>query len=183
MNSSFFFSALCVALIPASICGQTLDPALLTRPATDSWPTYHGDYSGRRFSTLSQINQSNVRHLTLAWILRIKVGITPNAIVGGEGPIPEGPPSDPGVSTIKSTPLMVNGILYFSTPDNAWAVDARSGREIWHYTWKTRGGVHIGNRGMGMYGNWLFFETPDNYLVSLDARTGKERWHKEIADV
>ena len=34
-----------------------------------------------------------------------------------------------------------------------------------------------------MYGNWLFFETPDNYLVSLDAKTGKERWHKEIADV
>ena len=78
---------------------------------------------------------------------------------------------------------MVNGVLYFSTPDNAWAVDARSGHEIWHFTWKTKGGIHIGNRGMGMYGNWLFFETPDNYLVSLDARTGKERWHKEIADV
>jgi alcohol dehydrogenase (cytochrome c) len=67
---------------------------------------------------------------------------------------------------------MVNGTLYFATPDNAWAVDARTG-----------GGIHIGNRGMGMYGNWLFFETPDNYLVSLDAKTGKERWHKEIADV
>jgi acido-empty-quinoprotein group A len=160
-----------------------LDPALLTKPATDAWPTYHGDYSGRRFSTLTQINQSNVKHLTLAWIFRIKVGITPNAIVGGEGPIPEGPPTDPGVSTIKATPLMVNGILYFSTPDNAWAVDARSGRELWHYAWKTRGGIHIGNRGMGMYGSWLFFETPDNYLVSLDAQTGKERWHKEIADL
>jgi alcohol dehydrogenase (cytochrome c) len=34
-----------------------------------------------------------------------------------------------------------------------------------------------------MYGNWLFFETPDNYVVSLDAKTGKERWHTEIADV
>ncbi len=78
---------------------------------------------------------------------------------------------------------MVNGALYFSTPDNAWAVDARSGREIWHYAWKTKGGIHIGNRGMGMYGNWLYFETPDDYLVSLDAQTGKERWHVEIADV
>ena len=78
---------------------------------------------------------------------------------------------------------MVNGILYFATPDNAWAVDARSGHEIWHYFWKTNGGIHIGNRGVGMYGNWLFFETPDNYLVSLDARTGKERWHVQIADV
>ena len=77
--------------------------------------------------------------------------------------------------------LAVNGILYFTTPDNAWAVDARDGHEIWHYFWKTKGGTHIGNRGMGMWGNYLFMETPDDYLVSLDARTGKERWHKVIA--
>ena len=78
---------------------------------------------------------------------------------------------------------MVNGVLYFTTPDNTWAIDARTGKELWHYFWRTRGGIHIGNRGVGMYANWLFFETPDNYLVSLDAKTGKERWHKEIADV
>ena len=78
---------------------------------------------------------------------------------------------------------MVNGVLYLSSVDNAWAVDARSGRELWHYTWRTTGGIHIGNRGLGMYGNWLFMETPDCYVVSLDAATGKERWHKQIADV
>ena len=76
----------------------------------------------------------------------------------------------------------VNGILYFSTPDNAWAMDARDGHELWHYFWKTKGGTHIGNRGLGMWGNWLYMETPDDYLVCLDARTGKERWHKEIAN-
>ena len=76
----------------------------------------------------------------------------------------------------------MNGILYFSMPDNAWAVDARDGHELWHYFWKTRGGTHIGNRGLGMWGNWLYMETPDDYLVCLDARTGKERWHKEIAN-
>ena len=78
---------------------------------------------------------------------------------------------------------MLNGVLYFASPDNAWAVDARSGKELWHYFWKTTGGIHIGNRGVGIYENWLFFETPDDYLVSLDARTGKERWHVQIADV
>src|SRR4029077_8321017 len=107
-----------LALGAASVFAQILDPALLTKPATDAWPTYHGDYSGRRFSTLTQINESNVKHLTLAWIFRVKAGIMPNAIVGGEGPAPQGPPTDPGVSTIKATPLMVKGILYFSTPDN-----------------------------------------------------------------
>ena len=64
-----------------------------------------------------------------------------------------------------------------------WAVDPRNGREIWHFYWKTRGGIHIGNRGVGMYGNWLYFLTPDNYFVCIDAATGKERWHKEIANV
>ena len=85
MKCSFLILALLTALLPASVSGQILDPVLLTKPATDAWPTYNGDYSGRRFSTLSQINQSNVTHMTLAWIFRIKVGITPNAIVGGEG--------------------------------------------------------------------------------------------------
>ena len=177
-----------LSLAPVALFSQGLDPALLTRPATDAWPTYNGDYSGRRFSTLNQINQSNVKHLTLAWVYRATAGNTAGSIVGGEGPdVPPGgvaaAASGPGSTTIKSTPLMVNGVLYFTMPDNVWAVDARSGRELWHYFWKTRGGIHIGNRGVGMYGNWLYFETPDDYLVSLDARTGKERWHIEIADV
>jgi len=78
---------------------------------------------------------------------------------------------------------MVNGVLYFSAPDHAWAVDARTGKEIWHFFWKTSGGDHIGNRGLGMYGHWLYLETPDGFIVSLDAANGKERWHKQIADV
>ena len=88
-----------------------------------------------------------------------------------------------GGGSIKACVLEVDGTLYFTMPDNAWAVDARDGRELWHYFWKTRGGTHIGNRGLGMWNNYLFMETPDDYLVSLDARTGKERWHKQIADL
>ena len=78
--------------------------------------------------------------------------------------------------------LQVDGILYGSASDNAWAVDAHDGHELWHYFWKTKGGTHTGNRGMGMYGNWLYLETADDFLICLDARTGKERWHKVIAD-
>ena len=68
---------------------------------------------------------------------------------------------------------MVNGILYFSSPNNVWAADARTGRELWHYQYPPNTGSTIGNRGVGMYGNWLFFETPDSNLVSVDARTGQ----------
>ena len=59
----------------------------------------------------------------------------------------------------------------------------RDGRELWHYFWKTRGGTHIANRGAALWKDSLLFETPDNYLVSLDARTGKENWHVEIASL
>jgi alcohol dehydrogenase (cytochrome c) len=161
---------------------QMLDPALLLKPLGDSWPTYSGDYSGKRYSSLTQINQSNVKTLTLAWVGRITAGNGGRGggqtIVGGEG---TGEAAAGGGTSIKGAVLEVNGVLYVSTPDNAWALDARDGHELWHYFWKTRGGTHIGNRGLGMYGNWLFMETPDDYLVSLDARTGKERWHKTIA--
>src|SRR3954470_24726522 len=145
---------LSVAGLSALVFGQgSLDPAKLLQPPTDTWPTYNGDYTGRRFSPLKQIDQKNVATLNLAWTRRFTAG-------GGRGG---------GQVQIKATPLEVNGILYFTAPDNAWAVDARSGRELWHYTWETTGGLHIGNRGLGMYGDWLYFETPDCYLVSLDA--------------
>jgi alcohol dehydrogenase (cytochrome c) len=167
--------------------GRGVDPADLLKPLKDSWPTYSGDYSGKRYSALDQINQSNVKDLTLAWMSRVTPGAEqggrgarrPNLIVGGEGP----GDISVGGGTIKASALEVDGFLYFTMPDNAWAVDARDGSQLWHYFWKTKGGTHIGNRGLGMWHNTLFMETPDDYLVALDAQTGKERCHKEIADL
>ncbi len=174
-------------LVLASVVGlfvsvgvDAVGPGRFEPPRSDAWATYYGDYSGRRYSTLSQIDVSNVKSLALAWIYRLNLSNT-HAIVGGEGRRVEA--LDEDASLIKSTPLMVDGVLYFSLPDHAWAVDARTGDEIWHYAWRTTGGFHYGNRGLGIYRDWLYFETPDNFLVSLDARTGNERWHKEIASV
>jgi len=168
----------------ATLGGQApmakLDPAILGKPPIDAWPTYHGDYSGRRYSTLKQINTTNVKGLSLAWVYRLNTSAT-NAVTGGEGP--DNAPTGTATPTIKSTPLMLNGVLYLSVPDHVWAIDARTGRELWHFRWKSRGGDHIGNRGVGMFGEWLYFLTPDNYFVSLDGATGKERWHKEIANM
>ncbi len=166
--------------------GQTLNPQLSLKPTPDSWPTFNGDYTGQRFSKLDQINQSNIKTLRPAWIHQAKPGETPGSIIGGEATAAQAAQFSSGGAfgtSIKASPLLVNGILYFTTPDNTWAIDAHSGRELWHYFWRSQGGIHIGNRGVGMYGNWLYFETPDNYLISLDAKTGKERWHKKIADV
>jgi alcohol dehydrogenase (cytochrome c) len=178
----------CALLIvgPVVITAQEqsgLDPSAIPKPLSDSWPTYSGDYSGKRYSTLTQINQNTVKNLTLAWVARLSAG--PGAFVGGTPTIVSGEGSADfagGGVIIKGSILQVDGVLYVSAPDNAWAVDARDGHVLWHYFWKTKGGTHIGNRGMGMWHNYLFLETPDDYLVSLDARTGEERWHKVIAD-
>ncbi|MGA3201859.1 MAG: acido-empty-quinoprotein group A [Bryobacteraceae bacterium] len=130
--------------------------ALLLMFASD-WPTYNGDFSGRRYSTLDQINQSNVKQLTVAWVATLRT------------------------TAIKSTPLVVKGIMYWTTPDNVWAMDARSGRVIWHY-YRESQGDHIGQRGVGMYQDWLYFETPDCHLISLNAKDGTVRWDIELAD-
>ncbi|MGC1613356.1 MAG: acido-empty-quinoprotein group A [Candidatus Acidiferrum sp.] len=139
------------------VSAQGLDPAALLKPPTDTWPTYNGDYSGARFSTLDQINAENIGSLTLAWVFQTHG------------------------TTIKSTPLEVNGILYFTAPDNVWAVDARFGRLIWRYERRSEGD-HIGNRGVAMYKNWLYFTTADAHLVCLDAKDGSVRWIVELAD-
>ncbi len=157
----------CAAVI--ALRAQTaLDPAKLLSPGTDSWPTYNGDYSGRRFSPLTAINASNIGSLSLAWVYRLNGGS------GGTG--------FNGVP-IKGTPLQINGVLYITEPDHVWALDARTGRELWHFGWPSKGGIHLGNRGAGVYGDWLYVETPDCNLVSLNIKDGTERWHKTICDL
>jgi alcohol dehydrogenase (cytochrome c) len=142
-----------------------------TQPPTNSWPTYNGDYSGRRYSPLTKINASNIDSLSLSWVFRAAEG---DREQGGGGN---------GAPVIKGTPLQVNGVIYVTAPDNVWALDAHNGRQLWHYGWKTKGGWHIGNRGAAVLGNNLYFETPDCNLVSLNIRDGRELWHKEICDL
>ncbi len=143
----------------ASVWSQGLVPATLLQPPADTWPGYHGDYSGKRHSALTQINPGNIGQLSLAWAFQ--TGQT---------------------NVIKSSPLVVDGVMYFTVPDNVWAIDARSGRQIWHYTYPPNKGFHIGQRGVAMYKDWLFFLTPDAHLISLNASDGKVRWDVVVAD-
>ncbi len=139
---------------------QQVDRQLLEHPTADSWPSYSGDYSGRRHSALTQITPGNVDKLALAWAFQTNQ--------------PAG---------IKSSPLLVDGIVYFTVPDNLWAVDARSGHMIWHYRYPANPGNHIGQRGVAMYRDRIYFLSPDAHLVCLDAKDGKVRWKVQIADV
>lgn len=181
---------LSVLLLPVGLAGEArvgVAPSELYKPLGGSWPTYSGDYSGRRYSPLTQINRETVKHLGLAWVKRLtagpgaqggRFGGGPPVIIGGYGP-PDFPPVP---ANVKGTPLMVNGVLYVTSPDNVWALDAYDGRELWHYFWRTRGSTPIANRGVAIWNDYLYFVTPDNYFISLEAKTGKERWNKVHAD-
>ncbi len=153
-------ASLLLASVSSVAAAQSLSAAELTNPPADSWPGYHGDYSGKRHSPLTQINPQNVGTLGLAWAFQTNQS-----------------------NQIKSTPILVDGVLYFTVPDNIWAVDARSGHMLWKYTYPPNDGLHIGHRGVGMYKGWLYFLTPDGHLVSLNAKDGTVRWNVVVADV
>jgi len=147
--------------------GVFLSPASIGKPPVQSWTTFNGDYSGQRYSSLTSITPQNVSYLAQQWVYKItSIGAQRGA------PFP----------VIKCTPLMVNGVLYFTIPDHLWAVDARTGNELWHFDWVDHGGHLVGQRGVGIWKSTVFFQTPDNWLFALDANTGKEQWRKHYAD-
>src|SRR6202140_1737034 len=164
MNSlrKAFLLAACAQIVVApsgAMVAQEVDEQMLLHPPPNSWPGYHGNYSGRRHSSLTQITPQNVKNLALAWAFQTDQ-----------------------FAQIKSSPLLVDGILYFTVPDNIWAVDARSGHQIWHYTYPPNKGVQLGQRGVGMYKGYLFFMSPDAHLVSLNAKDGSVRWRVTVGD-
>lgn len=120
------------------------------------WLNVGNDKGGMRYSTLKQIDRSNVNKLQVAWTY-------------------SGKDASPG-STIECTPVVVDGIMYITTSRlRIVALDAATGREIWRYD-PHSGGV---NRGIAYWSDGkpkgkrrVFMGTPDGRLLSLDAHTG-----------
>jgi alcohol dehydrogenase (cytochrome c) len=128
------------------------------------WPTYHGDPSGNRYTKLTQIDKTNVTRLTARWMFPL-----------------------PNVSTIENTPLVVEGIMYVSSANECYALDAGSGRMIWHYqrarTKGLAGNAASGfNRGVAWAGDRIFMLTDNAHLIALNRFTGALMWETEMAD-
>jgi len=126
---------------------------------TNNWPTYHGDYSGQRHSSLSQITPENIGRLSEVW--KFQTGLN---------------------QQIKATPILVNGIVFITTPDHLWAIDARTGAKLWQYTGPANDAFHIGHRGVAVYKDLVYLTTPDAHLIALNANDGVVRWNVVIAD-
>jgi len=140
--------------------------------SAQEWRFYGGDAGGTRFSALRQINRSNVAKLKRAWTYHM-----------GEAERGSNETDRHHVAPFESTPLVIDGVLYFSTPSNrVIALDAESGKEIWQFD--PQGG-HSGQRQFFQHRGvsyWqskngddrrILFGTFDGRLIALDAKTGK----------
>ena len=137
---------------------------LLARPVGENWTSYNGDYTGRRYSSLRDINSGNVAHLRAAWVFH------------------------PGNSErLEVTPVVIHGIMYVTSANDAFALDARTGRALWHYDRPVSSGLlddaaaHH-SRGVGVWRNSVYMETDDAHLLCLDARSGNLLWDVAYAD-
>jgi alcohol dehydrogenase (cytochrome c) len=145
----------CFAFLPAG--AQNIDPKELLSPPADTWPTYHGDYTGERHSRLTQITPENVAQLRQVWRFQ-------------------------ATQQIKASPIVAGGVIYMTAPDNLWAVDARTGKELWHHQHTKNNAFHIGHRGAAIYRDTVYLTTPDCHLIALNAKNGETKWDVLIAD-
>lgn len=152
-----------IALMLTTLAGAQAGPK--SRGA-NAWPMSNRDYAANAYSPLTQIDANNVTQLQPAWMF------TPAADANGAS------------YAVKATPLEVDGVLYYSTPNNVWAVDARTGQKRWRFHWdNSKTAWSLGNRGVAILDNRVYVETPDCNLVALNRGDGAELWHRTFCDV
>ena len=152
-------------VLAAGEIGAGIPFADLVHPKPGTWPTYDGNYSGNRFSPLNMINTANVERLAPKWMFTLR---------GAPG-------------TLEVTPVVVDGVMYVTAVNEAYALDARNGREIWHYSRPRSQGLAGDaasgiNRGVAVLGDRIFMVTDNAHLISLHRLTGQLLWDVEMAD-
>jgi alcohol dehydrogenase (cytochrome c) len=142
-----------------------VNPADLTaEPVGANWLSYNGDYSGRRFSSLAEITPANVEQLKAQWIFHV-----------------------PESSGLEVTPVVFDGIMFVTSANDVFALDARTGRSIWHYSRPVTEGLiddasQHHNRGVALWHSHVFLETDNAHLLCLDARSGHLLWDVPYAE-
>ena len=145
--------------------GPGVSFADVASPKPGTWPTYDGNQSGNRFSPLKQIDTGNVERIAPKWMFTI-----------------------PGAPrALEVTPIVVDGVMYVTSVNEAYALDARSGREIWHYNRPRSQGLAGDaasgiNRGVAVLGDRVFMVSDNAHLFALHRFTGQLIWDVEMAD-
>ena len=161
-----FLLSVSLLLVPGLPAADGLDPAKLLQPPTDTWPTYNGDYSGRRFSPLKKINASSVKAMTLAWVYRSNLAPAAESVRRSRrrrsksmafstsrcpttpGQSTRGPAANCGTSSGKPKAVFISATAVLAS--TAIGFISRRQTPIW---------------------------------FRLNIKDGTERWHEQIADV
>jgi alcohol dehydrogenase (cytochrome c) len=141
--------------------GRLEEPPLTPK---QDWSSYDGKPDGNRYSTLSQINTNSVQRLSLVWLFPT------------------------GTGRLETTPLVVDGVMYLTGWNEAYALDATTGQQLWafhapHSTGLVSEARRGTNRGMGILHDRLFMVTDNAHLLALDRRTGQKLWDVEMGAV
>src|SRR3982751_5101434 len=128
------------------------------------WLTYSGDYGNHRHSPLTQVTPAHVNRLVAQWQFQTDT-----------------------LGKFEATPLVLDGVVYVTGPlDTGWAIDARTGRQIWRYKRDLPAGLiaccGLVNRGFGVLGDRLFKTTLDAHVVAISRKTRAIEWGTPMGD-
>jgi quinohemoprotein ethanol dehydrogenase len=154
----------------------------LNAPAGDNWLSHMGNLSGWRYSSLTQINKSNVASLKEAWHINLGTCKT----------------KDAACNSLEANAIVADGTYYITTPKaDVFALDAATGKELWHWvpvyeaeprctpTGDCEPGFNVGTGGrqpgVAIGDGKVYNGTRDGFLVALDQVTGRVIWKSEVA--
>jgi alcohol dehydrogenase (cytochrome c) len=135
----------------------------LKKPEDANWLLFRRTYDGWGYSPLRDITPANVARLAPVW------SFSTGQVEGHQAP-----------------PIVNNGIMFVATPGNqVLAIEAKSGAVLWRYKRaipEDMTQLHPTSRGVGLWGDKVFFAATEAVLVALDAKTGKEAWTTKVED-
>src|SRR5437764_6029633 len=140
------------------------DRLLRAAGQAQNWLMYSGTYMSQRYSQLRQIDATNVKNLEQKWLYQ-----------------------SPVIGNWESTPLVVDGIMYFTQrPNDVLSLDAKTGRVFWIYRHNTapeqKACCGSNNRGVAILGDTVYMGTLDGYLIAINAKSGRARWKIKVAE-
>jgi len=137
---------------------------MLLQPVAGDWPSYNGDYTGRRYVSLKGINPQTVSRLRPEWVFHLR-----------------------NSEALEVTPVVYEGMMFVTAANDAYALDGSTGRVIWHYERPITEGLiddasQHHNRGVGLWHSRVYMETDNAHLLCLDARSGHLLWDVPYTD-
>lgn len=161
---------------PGSMSRRGIEFSRILKPEPGDWLTYHGKLSANRYSDLTQINRTNVNALQVSWNFSIPLW---------REFYPDTPYFVQNLQTfgLEVTPLVADGVMYVTGPNSAFALDARTGGEIWEYSRERTPGLvgdaSLGtNRGVAILGDNVYMVTDNAHLLALNRTTGHVFWEQ-----